>query len=381
MRKASNIKYLWIDARNYSTQEIFHNYCELAINSGYKGILVDVKQMKWCQHYPKNIRMLIYVNDINDITVINELEKGSDHDNIIVSEDESILQNLMDMNHKKAMYMYVDNMETLERTMDVTDKYEYVIIDFKDSTNIPLELVLAYSQKNNCMICKRVNAGQAGWIASMVMEVGSPIILLETSNMEDIVEMNHNIERLMYRNIQLKELTVTGSKHIGMGDRICIDTTSNLKEDEGIILGSTSAGGILVSSETHYLPYMELRPFRVNAGAVHMYTWNFDEKTNYLSELKAGSTVMVVDSKGNTREVHVGRIKIERRPILLLFAKDTDGNEVNVALQDDWHVRVIGVNGDALNCTELKVGDHVLGYTCESGRHVGYKINESIIEK
>ena len=56
-----------------------------------------------------------------------------------------------------------------------------------------------------------------------------------------------------------------------MGDRGCIDTTSIMTKDEGMIVGSTSAGGILVCSETHYLPYMELRPFRVNAGGVHSY--------------------------------------------------------------------------------------------------------------
>jgi len=34
-----------------------------------------------------------------------------------------------------------------------------------------------------------------------------------------------------------------------------------------------------------------------------------------------------------------------------------------------------------LNISELKAGHKVLGYVTESGRHVGIKINESIIEK
>src|SRR2546428_7598838 len=52
---------------------------------------------------------------------------------------------------------------------------------------------------------------------------------------------------------------------------------------------------------SHPLPYMPTRPFRVNAGAIHSYTLSKDSRTNYLSELRAGSKVLAVDIKGQTR--------------------------------------------------------------------------------
>ena len=64
-----------------------------------------------------------------------------------------------------------------------------------------------------------------------------------------------------------------------------------------MIVGSTSRGGLLVSSETHYLPYMVTRLFRVNAGAVHSYIFTPNGETQYLSELKSGSVVTIVDTK------------------------------------------------------------------------------------
>jgi 3-dehydroquinate synthase II/3-amino-4-hydroxybenzoic acid synthase len=88
-----------------------------------------------------------------------------------------------------------------------------------------------------------------------------------------------------------------------------------------MLIGSKSNGGILVSSETHYLPYMELRPFRVNAGAIHSYVWGPDNMSPYLSELKAGSKLLCVDTGGNAREVAVGRAKIETRPLLMICAQ------------------------------------------------------------
>ena len=45
-------------------------------------------------------------------------------------------------------------------------------------------------------------------------------------------------------------------------------------QDEGMIVGSTSAGGIFVCIETHNLPYMELRSFLVNAGAYILMFWH-----------------------------------------------------------------------------------------------------------
>lgn len=371
-------KELWLDARGL-TKEQAKVLVPLATNNGYKGVLITPAQKHVISSFPKQVKNLIFVTnkDIEECQkLLSEIEKSN---TIIFAENVSDLQGIKGV--EKGLFLSVNNKESLDHTVDMTHQFKHVIIEFESATNIPLELVLAFSQKNNCSICKKVNAGEDGWIASMVMEMGSHAILLATTNANDIVELKTKMELLNQNKLQLQELTVIESKHIGMGDRVCIDTTSLLKEDEGFILGSTSVGGILVSSETHFLPYMELRPFRVNAGGLHLYAWNFDNKTDYLSELKAGSQMMTVDSKGNTRTVAVGRIKMERRPLILIRAKDNQDNEVNVVLQDDWHVRVIGVKGEPLNCTELKAGDKVLGYTCIAGRHVGIKIDENIIEK
>jgi 3-amino-4-hydroxybenzoic acid synthase len=121
---------------------------------------------------------------------------------------------------------------------------------------------------------------------------------------------------------------------------------------------------------------MPTRPFRVNAGAVMSYTLDAGGRTRYLTELVSGSTVLAVDVKGNTRVVTVGRAKIETRPLLLVDAVSDDGRHVNLILQNDWHVRVLGPGGTVLNSTELAEGDVVLGYLPTQDRHVGYPIAE-----
>ena len=80
--------------------------------------------------------------------------------------------------------------------------------------------------------------------------------------------------------------------------------------EEGMIIGSTGWGGIFVCSETHYLPHMNLREFRCNAGGVHSYVWGPSNIAVYLSELRAGSRVLAVDTQGRTRVVTVGLISV-----------------------------------------------------------------------
>jgi 3-amino-4-hydroxybenzoic acid synthase len=162
---------------------------------------------------------------------------------------------------------------------------------------------------------------------------------------------------------------------------VCIDTCTHFEEDEGMLVGSYAHGFILCCSETHPLPYMPTRPFRINAGALHSYVLGQDNRTNYLSELKAGSAALAVRADGRTRRVVVGRSKLESRPLLGIKASSEDGVEVNLIVQDDWHVRVLGPGGTVLNVTELKPGEELLGYVATDKRHVGWPVGEFCVEK
>jgi 3-amino-4-hydroxybenzoic acid synthase len=113
---------------------------------------------------------------------------------------------------------------------------------------------------------------------------------------------------------------------------------------------------------------------------VHSYVYASHDRTNYLSELRAGSPAMVVGIDGRVREVPVGRIKTEVRPLRLIEAEFPGGEKVNVLMQDDWHVRVFSAEGTPLNITELKPGDKVLGHVSTPGRHVGIPVDETIQE-
>ena len=306
-------------------------------------------------------------------------EFGKNREIIMFSSDEKLIKTFK--NVQTGIYGVVNDKESMDRIVDLSSTYKNIIVEFEGDTNIPLELILAYSQINNANICKIVNRSIAGWNAAMTMEMGSHSILIKTKDISEIVDARNRFNKFNQEKVYIESLKIKEITHLSMGDRVCIDTTSLLDKDEGILIGSTSYGGVLVSSETHFLPYMDLRPFRVNAGALHSYVWCGNGKTRYLSELKAGDEVLAVHSNGNSRLVNVRRVKVERRPMLLIKAEAKCVQEVNVIVQDDWHIRILCVDGTVKNSTLLKPGDEIAGYICKPGRHMGVKIEESITEK
>lgn len=269
---------------------------------------------------------------------------------------------------------------TLEDACQSARTQPWSVLLFRDPTKIPLEIVIAAAARSTGSMITVAQDVEEAEIIFGVLEHGSDGVMMAPRKVGDATALKAAAE-VDVPDLNLTELTVTATEHIGMGERACVDTCSYFREDEGILVGSHSKGMILCVSETHPLPYMPTRPFRVNAGAIHSYTVGKDERTNYLSELKAGSKVTAVDIKGQTRLVTVGRVKIESRPLISIDAEAPDGRRVNLILQDDWHVRVLGPGGVVLNSTELKPGDKVLGYLPLEDRHVGYPIDEFCLEK
>jgi 3-amino-4-hydroxybenzoic acid synthase len=274
----------------------------------------------------------------------------------------------------------VTDAATLDAACDSVRRDPVTVIRFRDPTNIPMEIVLAAADGATGTVVTAVDRVEDAEVHLAVLEHGPDGVLLAPAAPGDATRL---AEVVRYRpaDLELTTFTVTAVRHAGRGDRACVDTCSYLRPDEGILTGSRSRALLLCVSETHPLPYMPTRPFRVNAGAVMSYTLAAPERTRYLSELAAGDTVLAVGADGRTRRVTVGRVKIETRPLLSIEAVAPGGDRANLIVQDDWHVRVLGPGAAVLNSTELKPGDEILGYLPGRDRHVGYPIDEQCFEQ
>lgn len=250
-----------------------------------------------------------------------------------------------------------------------------VVVETADWTMIPLENLIARSDR----VYARVGSEEEARLALGALEKGVAGVVLATGD-PDAVRRVAALVKGGGERVPLVPFTVTAIRPLGMGDRVCVDTCTLFEDGEGLLVGNTSSAMLLVHAETLENPYVAPRPFRVNAGAVHAYCLLPGGRTAYLSDLRAGETVLGVHAEGGTETAAIGRVKVERRPLLLVEAVADDGRSASVVLQNAETIRLVKEGGAAVSVAALSVGDRVLGVLLEGGRHFGHAIEETIRE-
>ncbi len=250
-----------------------------------------------------------------------------------------------------------------------------VVVKTKDWTIIPIENILA--QRSNIFL--EVNSLSDAMTASGILEKGVDGVVLsvmEGAELRDTVsKLKKGTDKLV-----LVEAEISRVIALSMGDRVCIDTCTAMQEGQGMLVGNSSSGMFLVHAETVENPYVAPRPFRVNAGPVHAYIKTPGGKTKYLSELQSGDPVLVVGFDGSTQDAVVGRVKIEKRPLVFVEAF-ADGKPYTTVLQNAETIRLTSPSGKPVSVVELKESVKVLMFTEKGGRHFGMQVEETIEEK
>ncbi|MGQ0798206.1 MAG: 3-dehydroquinate synthase II [Methanobacteriota archaeon] len=256
---------------------------------------------------------------------------------------------------------------------------KHVVVRTEDWKVIPLENLIAAFQGSGTRLLVEVRDAAEAKLFFETMEVGVDGILLTPTSAGDVREVRRLLESVEMR-VPMVRATITAIRPLGLGDRVCVDTCSMLRMGEGMLVGNSSSGLFLIHGETVESGYVAARPFRVNAGPVHAYVLLPDGKTKYLSELRAGDEVLTVDAQGRARSVIVGRIKMERRPLLLVEA-EAGGHRYTTIVQNAETIRFVVPDGRARSVSEVRVGEEVLLRTEEGGRHFGMRIQETIAER
>ncbi len=268
----------------------------------------------------------------------------------------------------------VDGPEIMQEIMESAGESSF-IVSTRDWKVIPLENMVAAFQGSGSRLVAMAEGLEEAKVFLHTLEMGVDAVLLEPEDWDDdaIVSLISSESA-----VGLQAVTVKAVKKIGLADRVCVDTCNIMVPGEGMLIGSQSACMLLVQSESEESGYVASRPFRVNAGAVHAYVMTPGGKTRYLSELKGGDEVMVVDKDGRSRRAVVGRCKTESRPMLLI-EMEHEGKSFNAVVQNAETVRLVGPGG-SISVSHLKPEDKILAVVSEGGRHFGMSVDETIIE-
>jgi 3-dehydroquinate synthase II len=260
----------------------------------------------------------------------------------------------------------------------LAEKHTTVVIHAKDWKVIPLENLIVHFQGSGSKLMMLARNTKEAKLFFETMELGADGVLMVPDRTEELGELRKLLEERSPK-LELRDGKIITLRQLGLGDRVCIDTCSVMTLGEGMLIGNTSSCLFLIHSETMESEYAASRPFRVNAGPVHAYILMPDGSTRYLSELSGGDEALVVGADGHTRNVIVGRTKVERRPLLLIEA-DEDGERFSTIVQNAETIRVYS-SGKVVSVSKLKVGDAITLRLERGGRHFGMYVKESIQEK
>jgi len=374
------VKSVWIKADG-STWEGNKPRVTTGLESGADTVFLNADDISKVRELG-NIKIAAPSEDA-DIVVVGKDSEGDGTTKLPAdfanSGDIAKARNLAKEGKTVAGYVVIKNKKYEQFAVELGNSCDYLIVIGTDWKVIPLENLIAGLQKIDVEIIAGVKNAEETKLALETLEHGSDGVLLDTDDLSEIKKVISVRDRSGMEKISLVKATVTKVKPVGMGDRVCVDTASLMVPGEGMLIGSQSNGLFLVHSESEESPYVAARPFRVNAGAVHAYI-RVGEKTRYLSELASGDDVIIVDSEGKTRPAVVGRIKIERRPLMLVEA-EVEGTRIKTLLQNAETIKLVGIDGRPVPVTALKEGDEVMVYFEAAARHFGIKIEETIIEK
>jgi len=299
--------------------------------------------------------------------------------NVLEAFDENKVNELKGMGRTVAVKVTIKGREDEETAIKAAElSSDYIIIHCPDWKVIPLENLIAKTRGKSRLLAE-VSSVKEAKLALETLELGADGVVLKTFNPDELTE-TAVIAKKKTPKVELVPARVVELKEIGTGARVCVDTCDLMKPGEGILVGCQSSGLFLVQAEVHESPYVETRPFRVNAGPISLYTLSSPTRTRYLSELKAGDEVLIVDREGKVRSTNVARVKIEWRPMVLVEA-EYGGKRIKTIVQNAETIRLVTEEGSK-SIAELKLGDKVLAHVVEGGRHFGTLVKEeTVIER
>ncbi len=348
---------LWLDAREYDKEKV-----TAALERGYDKI--------WCEP-----------NKVDEVKKLGEIDVASKEKADITLKEPKQKSDLPQGEEKEVgAFVLIRNKQDEEFAKELGSQVDYLLIRTTDWEIIPLENLIADLQKKDTELILGINEVSDAETALNTLEVGVDGLFFDPSSLNELSDLVQELNSLEKKSFDLTEVEVTEIKEVGLGDRVCVDTSNLMEVGEGMLVGSSSKGLFLVHSESLDTEYADPRPFRVNAGGVHNYLQVNVDETKYLSELEAGDEVLVIDSDGGARDAFVGRSKIEKRPMMLIKARTND-SIIKVVLQNAETICLVDSSGKPVSLSDLEPGDCVLAKTEKSGRHFGEEIEETIVEK
>jgi len=266
----------------------------------------------------------------------------------------------------------------LERALSVAVGTAGVALRWRGDRMIPLETAVLRGRRRFMVWVATDRIDEVpGALGALEHGADRVVVALETAS--DVETLARLVDAGGPPALAWQRANVTRRVPVGVSERVIVDTSSLLAPEEGLLLGSSAGLLFHVASEATGSRYTRPRPFRVNAGSPHSYVLMADGTTRYLSELEAGDAVLVTAPRQPSRAVRVGRLKVERRPMVLVAARR--GPQVATIFLQEAETVCLSTARGRVATTSVRPGDKLLCVSLPKGRHLGMEVDETVEER
>lgn len=174
---------LWFDSKPFikATDEARTLFARL-LQSDFNGICLYPDNLaELMPQLPGRFRRMLHVDNLSEweathAKIVPDQKKSSDRIAIhcVASKDRAVLEKAGHAGWETCYRTRVDDAKTLHDSFEEGRHHDYVMISFRDPTNIPLELVIASLQNTDTILIKETHSDVDDAVVSLgVLEVGA----------------------------------------------------------------------------------------------------------------------------------------------------------------------------------------------------------------
>ncbi|MDG7022695.1 MAG: hypothetical protein JRN07_04775, partial [Nitrososphaerota archaeon] len=154
----------------------------------------------------------------------------------------------------------------LERAVEsaLRKDHKFVVVDCTNWKIIPLENLIGEFRRRHRRIYAFMQSESDIKLAFSILEKGVDGVVIPYSSLKASKKLIAEVTSAVGQpQLPLARAKIKRIVDVGDGERVCIDTASQLAAGEGMLIGSKASFFFLVHSETIPTEYIPTRPFRV----------------------------------------------------------------------------------------------------------------------
>lgn len=260
-----------------------------------------------------------------------------------------------------GLQLHISHAQELDSLDQLARLHGRLLLDYSAGSIRPLEKTLDALSLHDYQITVCVDTLHTALYLAQKYDGSQIQVTLSSRNTQPFrqwLRLQENSQRPLH----LEAFEVTEVRELGIGLHARVDLCSTIHSQEGLMIGSSATRLLQISTLPEPSGRRHLN-FAVSAGSAQSFIYADNTRLRHLSRLQSGEQIFAVNAEGRRRQVIVGRVRIERSPLIAIETRSSQGASATLIAHQDPAVCLTSQEGRLLRVTDLMLGERIRG--CE----------------